>query len=1061
MVACALLGAGQAWAQTDVFKDITTGKITNPSFEGNGNTVSDTDQGNKITGWAFTQSNGRVAVFNSSSTDDTYGTSLPSEGSYYVRIRTAGGSSADPQTLTSASAFSVQKGTYRISFDYKAAKVHGYAKKFTVSAMDGNTSLGAKQNSINQVTKNSSYFSNIEWTTDNFSFSLTGTKDVKIKIVCEGSSNSAGRTVLALDNFVLGWNLTQSLKDLITEANTFLTDEDDSEGISYTALKSSIDAADAAKESSDAQTLETQYDALTAALDLAKNHRKPWLTAKTAAEAAIANTTDYDNVVGEEKTNLQSAIAADEPSDSDEYDTAKSDLETKTSAFIGAKDNYDALVAEIAKAKALGISDATADGYAANSSSTSESVVTSTKNLKVAEYTLVSTTYTEPLTLAESDWVATTIKTETKSEHWDDATTSYKASDGWDASSWNCSYSQTFELPAGDYVFKVAGRRSENSVMWIEVKNSETTLGNVNDFPKATSGLGINISGETDFTTGDGHTYANSGNGRGWEWRYIKFTLAEKATITVAIKGSAGTNHQWINFTSYTVLADNALNVSLYEYFKVLNAATAARDNATYTNIDGKEKADLLAAIAVDESLDKSSKTDVDAATTALVDALTAFTDADAVTNYNALATAINTAQAIVDANKNVGSGVFQIPTSAQTTLSGAITTASGIKSNASKTKDDAPDATTTLNDAITAYNSVELNAPDVATRYVLTFHCDGHGSDGNAITLIHNGRNDAGLYGIKYLTATNTNYAQAFKFTATATKNQYYLSQIDADGNERYLTTDKLAYNTSSGNASGIRTTTSEDASIYLPIEVQSSEVDGQFYLINTTTSGKLAHNGNSNNDMYTNNSATFSIAEASQATVDLNIASTTRFATRIFPFSVISLPSGMEAYTCSEVGDGNILTLASADVPLAANTPYILYMKEGNESNISGWGTAKADTYTTGLLTGVYTSTTATAGTYVMQKNDGKVGFYEVQKDEEPTIGAYRAYLTIPNAGARAFFFGIEDGETTAIETLNVLTNEAVTIYNASGVQVPSLQKGMNIIKTSDGKTRKVIVK
>ena len=94
-------------------------------------------------------------------------------------------------------------------------------------------------------------------------------------------------------------------------------------------------------------------------------------------------------------------------------------------------------------------------------------------------------------------------------------------------------------------------------------------------------------------------------------------------------------------------------------------------------------------------------------------------------------------------------------------------------------------------------------------------------------------------------------------------------------------------------------------------------------------------------------------------------------------------------------------------------------------------------------------------------MQKNDGKVGFYEVQKDEEPTIGAYRAYLTIPNAGARAFFFGIEDGETTAIETLNVLTNEAVTIYNASGVQVPSLQKGMNIIKTSDGKTRKVIVK
>ncbi len=1030
LLASAFVGGVNFAFADDVFKNVTSDYLTNADFEGEYSVYSSPSSDRAIyqpSGWTVNYTGGAATDITSLSSStlqwSTFsGKTQPSSGGNNV-YWTCFDTKKSGQQLELSQTITLPFGTYILSADYYK-----------------NGSGGDGYIFVNSTTKNTSKNEDV-W--NNLTIEFTSNGSSTTKIGHRTTHTNTYTKYLAYDNFVLRWNLTKSLTDLLAEANTFYS----AEGDSYTALKAVIDATNV--EETDADELESQYNALSAALDLAKNHRKLWLTAKTAAQTAIANTEDYGNVTGVEKSELQAAIAAAEPSDADDYDTAKSNLETKTNAFTVAKTNYDALVSEIAKAKALGIADATADGYAATSSSTSESVLASTQALKVTEFNYVSDNYTESLML--DSWTESTVKTESTNP-WD-GSSSYKASNGYDSNSWNSSFSKSLELPAGDYVFKVAGRRSSNSAMWIEVKNGETTLGTVNDFPKASTGLGINTSGATDFTTGDGHTYANSGNGYGWEWRYVKFTLAEKATVTVAVKGSAGVKSQWINFANYTVLTNSSLNVSLYKYYTALSSATSARDNATYTNVDGKEKADIFAAIAADESLDKTSKTDVDAATTALTAATTAFTNADAVTNYNALNTAITDAQAIVEAAVNVGDGAFQIPTAAKTTLSGAVTTASGIKSNATKTKDDASTAATTLNAAVTAYQGAQLNAPAVGVQYRLKATAtSGKSWKDKIYTMAYDaGKSSQGYHSISANQDAASYLAQAWAFTVVnASENTYTISMTDEAGDTRYVCTNKKGYG-GSGTTTQIRTTTEQDKALVIKV-IANTGTDGRWFLQNTEDDSYI---GGQDAGFYSNSqNYDLAIETASQASVDVTIASAVKYATRIFPFAP-TLPDGVEAYTATVSGDK--VTLAKVDAP-AANVPYILYAASGYSGDaLTGWGTAAATSYTNEVLTGVYEATEAPNDSYVLLNKEGVVAFHQVDNTSKPTVGANRAYLTAPTA-ARALYF---DAEAAGIKAIDALTSGDAEFFDANGVRLPALHKGLNIVKTKGGKTYKVVVK
>ena len=138
----------------------------------------------------------------------------------------------------------------------------------------------------------------------------------------------------------------------------------------------------------------------------------------------------------------------------------------------------------------------------------------------------------------------------------------------------------------------------------------------------------------------------------------------------------------------------------------------------------------------------------------------------------------------------------------------------------------------------------------------------------------------------------------------------------------------------------------------------------------------------------------------------------------------------------------------------------PYIPFGKVTVLAGDSGDGksTAEEDSYTVGLLTGVYEDTPAPVGSYVLQNNNDKVGFYKVAEGSQPSVPANKCYLTAPASSAKALSLG----DATAIEAIEALTSgNYEAIYSTSGARLNSLQKGVNIVKMANGKTQKILVK
>ncbi len=412
----------------------------------------------------------------------------------------------------------------------------------------------------------------------------------------------------------------------------------------------------------------------------------------------------------------------------------------------------------------------------------------------------------------------------------------------------------------------------------------------------------------------------------------------------------------------------------------------------------------------------------------------------------------------------NVGIGAFQIPTSAVDILNNAIEEAQNAYNNAS-TVADVESATNTLNEAITAYKNAKLNTPAADTRYAIQTAANWIDFNRNSadwdyiqdtyFTYLAGDRNDHGGYNIKLGYAKNANYAQAFGFESVdGVNNGYKIYQIDIDGNKRYLCTG-TPYK---GNGLQIRTTTNSDDALVFQVVV--TEKEGVYNLYNTERSINLcpqdagAYCSTDHPEM-----CDFKFVEAEKATVSGSLAAG-KYATRIFPF-IPTLPEGVKAYEFGGT-NGNYITLAEVGTP-TANVPYILENTSSNEVDItlSGYGLAKQDVYTADGLIGSFAETTdVPAGSYVLQTQDNGQKFYLVGANTTFKM-PYRAYLTVPaeSAGVKAFSFG---GETTGINGVETLTDGAVeSIYTINGTRVNSLQKGLNIVKMSNGKTQKVLVK
>lgn len=769
-----------------------------------------------------------------------------------------------------------------------------------------------------------------------------------------------------------------------------------------------------------------------------------------ALQAAKDATNDgaNDNVTGAEYVAISSEIAKAEPTTVEGYEAATQALIEATSAFIAAAPSYDALINEISKANALGVDISDAQDVADSETTNAADALEATKDLKVAEYNYVTTDF--PFAVELGTWNAEGPTGTMTGQHWAGGDGEYleQSSAAWGQNAWTIKYSQDLTLPAGNYIFKVAGRKAagDGVTMSLIVRNGETVLGSVSDFPEGDTGLGINTDGETDYDPS--HTYANNNAGRGWEWRYVKFTLSEQTTVNVAVEAKATIAYQWVSFCDATVQTDDEAGFALIAYNVALADAQTILADENYANVTGYERYLLESLVEYDKDLDKTNKGDIETATTNLLGAITDFVEAKPA--FDNLATAINDAQAI-NTTANVGGGVFQIPESAVQALNDAISAA---QVEGSTTADDAVYKTQDLTEAIAAYQNAELNAPAADDHFKIVLVADNgdYTWNENAITFIANGRGDAGLYNIQYK-PQNDAYAQAFTFTKSS-GNDYTLSMVDEDGNTRYITTG-IPY---SGNKYQIRTSTNaDDAALFT---VKPTNTGGIFNLYNVEAERNV---GSQDEGVYTvekNNGFRFDVVN--KASVDLAISADVKYATRVFPF-VPTLPEGMVAYTCSEE-EGDALVLVEA-TELKPNVPYILFADEGIASTVlEGWGLGKGEEAVTfGHLTGNYSDENMIVpmNSYVLQNKEGRVAFYRVTEDvfEEVYVSKYRCYLTAAEGAAKVINLNV--GEATAIDAIEALTSGTAEIYNASGIRVNSLEKGLNIIRTSDGKIKKVLVK
>lgn len=337
---------------------------------------------------------------------------------------------------------------------------------------------------------------------------------------------------------------------------------------------------------------------------------------KAEAEALLGNA-DYKNITGDEKTELENAKNQNPEETKRALEAAIKNLESAISAFTSAKTAYDNYAEEAAVATKFGIS--------FDSPTTADKATEALKTLNVAEYNAATNNYSAAIELGKWETTGSAIFND---QHWSGTIHDYLNQNdadgqGWNSDKWTMTCNQTLTLPAGEYVFKAAGRKSANAFMKLSVKNGETLLGEVSNFPNGNVGLGITTDGKASFDSND--QFANNNNGRGWQWRFVPFTLDTDTEITFDIEAGANEIHNWASFGDYTVMAKPSVATSTAAYNQAVKAANEALAVEANKIVTGEELANLNAAKNADKGATMES---IDAATKNIQECTTAFTAA-------------------------------------------------------------------------------------------------------------------------------------------------------------------------------------------------------------------------------------------------------------------------------------------------------------------------------------------------------------------------------------------------------------------------------------------------
>ncbi len=419
-----------------------------------------------------------------------------------------------------------------------------------------------------------------------------------------------------------------------------------------------------------------------------------------------------------------------------------------------------------------------------------------------------------------------------------------------------------------------------------------------------------------------------------------------------------------------------------------------------------------------------------------------------------ALRKAITEADNITDTN--VGEEAFQIPTIAFDALGNAIVEANHAL-NEAQALETLEAAMKKLNTATSDYKNAILNQPQDGETFNVIMSYAGYRHDGKALTFMADARSDMGNYNLDLRFPPNKNYAQQLIFTPVEVKgknNVYTISTIDPDGNERYICTGTIY----GGSNVQIRTTLNKEEA--LNIQVFPTETENVYNLFNLEANDWLGCQDDTDDKcgFYTT-SAHNTLAIKKADTPSIELATPIGWATLILPFTA-NKPEGLTVYTCTsteEKDNATYLVLEETE-NLKANCPYIVNANYKFSCIFKGLGSATKDSYSNDMMTGTYTQMKALDGTYVLQKQDVQTGFFKVVSGQEPTIGAYRAYMdaTVAETNVKGLILPGTGGTTHIDGRLN--EEAEVNVYDLNGILVrknvklnhalKGLQKGIYIV-------------
>ena len=157
--------------------------------------------------------------------------------------------------------------------------------------------------------------------------------------------------------------------------------------------------------------------------------------------------------------------------------------------------------------------------------------------------------------------------------------------------------------------------------------------------------------------------------------------------------------------------------------------------------------------------------------------------------------------------------------------------------------------------------------------------------------------------------------------------------------------------------------------------------------------------------------------------------------WATFIVPFDY-DKPEGLTIYECTSVNEDGKLVVEERDY-LKANTPYLLKGGEANQT-LEGYAAKHADTYTNGVMTGVYSDQEAPANSYILLNHPDEAGlaFYFVPDGITAYVDANRCYVNPRAGGLKSILF--PDDETNGVTNANALDSTLVDVYTTAGVKV-----------------------